>query len=577
MLARFLTLLVAALALAPAAAAAPVPTGLHGFLLRATESAGTPNTFARTPSFAWNSVRGARRYELQLSTSKNFTENGIVWESEEIRASLATVPLTLPWVSSPRYSWYARVRAIVGEDVTAWSDKYGFNLRSPLPPASLSTGIVNPRPGLLRWTPVDGATAYEVSFITDPASGAPKKIKSATTAADLREYYSFHNDPSYFDNDVSAVEGEVWWRVRAVREVFGTPMNDIKVVSYGPWSTLFKTVEPPVAATTLALTDSVSRSRAADVVVSDLAGGPSNEPHELAPAFSWSGSRSLAPGLYGDCPGLTVDCPLFHVYVFTDEDCSNRVHVSDLVGSPAYIPRLSGPLGLPADPAKLAAASSVYLADAPEEGASVYDAGGEIVKAAGTEPGIATDPDEPVGPDLVPDRKTGFRDVDWPDGRYYWTAVPAVPYMTPDSTIEYHDVEFAEDMCAAGEVLPFGKTSEPVTERESGVPFVSGMSEDGQLRAATTATPTFFGRVVVAWKPALGARKYEVQWSRRASPWKTAGSAKTPATAALLDLEPGRWFYRVRGLDTTLTTLRYGMTWSDPQKVTIVPRRFRTG
>jgi len=31
----------------------------------------------------------------------------------------------------------------------------------------------------------------------------------------------------------------------------------------------------------------------------------------------------------------------------------------------------------------------------------------------------------------------------------------------------------------------------------------------------------------------------------------------------------------VRGLDTTITTLRYGMTWSDPQLIKIVPRRFR--
>jgi hypothetical protein len=240
MLARLLTVLVASLALAPAAAAAPAPNGLHGFLLRATESSGTPHTFARTPSFGWNTVRGAARYELQLSTSRNFTENGIVWESEQIRAPLATIPLTLPWVSSPNYSWYARVRAIVGGNVSAWSDKYGFNLRSPSPPASLSTGVVNPHPGLVRWTPVAGATAYEVSFIYDPTSGASKKIKSATTAADLREYYSFHNDPSFFDNGISAVEGEVWWRVRAVREVFGAPMNDIKVVSYGPWSTLFR-------------------------------------------------------------------------------------------------------------------------------------------------------------------------------------------------------------------------------------------------------------------------------------------------------------------------------------------------
>jgi hypothetical protein len=49
-----------------------------------------------------------------------------------------------------------------------------------------------------------------------------------------------------------------------------------------------------------------------------------------------------------------------------------------------------------------------------------------------------------------------------------------------------------------------------------------------------------------------------------------------PASATL-NLEPGRWFYRVRGLDTILTTLRYGMTWSDPQLVRLIPRRFSVG
>jgi hypothetical protein len=33
----------------------------------------------------------------------------------------------------------------------------------------------------------------------------------------------------------------------------------------------------------------------------------------------------------------------------------------------------------------------------------------------------------------------------------------------------------------------------------------------------------------------------------------------------------------VRGLDTTLTTLRYGMTWSDPQLVKIHSRSFSVG
>jgi len=45
-------------------AAVSAPTGLHGFLLRADEPATT--TFHRTPSFAWNPVPGARKYQFQL-------------------------------------------------------------------------------------------------------------------------------------------------------------------------------------------------------------------------------------------------------------------------------------------------------------------------------------------------------------------------------------------------------------------------------------------------------------------------------------------------------------------------------
>ena len=459
-----------------------------------------------------------------------------MWESDQIRAPLATVPLTLPWVSSPNYSWYARVRASSAATSAAWSDKFGFNLRSPSPPASLSAGVVNPRPGLVRWTPVAGATAYEVSFITDPTSGTSKKIKSATTAADLREYYSFHNDPSFFDNGISAVEGEVWWRVRAVREVFGTPMNNIKVVSYGPWSTLFKTVEPPVAATTIALTDTVSRSRASDIVISDLAGGPSNEAHELAPAFSWTGSLSLAPGLYGDCPGLGRRLP--HVPRL-------RLHGRGLLESRARLRSWSeAPHTSRASPGHSASRQipprslepPAFISQTPRTEGGVHLRRRRRPGQGGWDRAGSRDRPGRARRSRPRHRTERLASATWtgPNGRYYWTAVPAVPYLTPDSTIEYHDVEFAEDMCAAGEVLPFGKTSEPVTERESGVPFISGMSADGKLRTATTATPSFFGRVVVAWKPALGARKYEVQWSLRASPWKTAGSLKTPATAALL-------------------------------------------
>ena len=169
-------------------------------------------------------MRGASRYEFQLSTSRTFADNAIVWQSNKLKAPLTTVPVTLPWMTGYNgYAWFARVRGFVGGQPTGWSDKYGFDLRSPSAPTSLSDGL-NTRPGMVRWTPVDGATAYEVTFTFNHVEGEAKKIKTATTAADLREYYTFHNDPAVFDNDQGAVGG-VYWRVRAVREVTGKPQE----------------------------------------------------------------------------------------------------------------------------------------------------------------------------------------------------------------------------------------------------------------------------------------------------------------------------------------------------------------
>lgn len=569
MVPRLLAVLFVALWLVPSAIAAPAaPQGVRAFLLRATEPAPLPRTFARTPSFAWQPVRGAARYTLELSTSKTFADNAVVWRGQT-RSPVTTAPLRLPWMgSSAGYSWFVRVRATVNGVLGRWSTPYGFNIRASAPPSSLSSGA-NPQPGMIRWTPVDGATAYEVVFLYDLAAGKSKKIKSGTTAADLREYYTFHNDMT------DPALGEVRWRVRAMRELEGTERaeNMLPSVSYGAWSGTFTTLEPAMGAGPIDLGSAISRSRASDVVSSLPGGGPGGA-HELVPGFWWNGSESL-DGL-GACPPdialIGVTCPLFHVYVFTDADCVNRVHNSDLVGSPAYVPRLTRPLKLPKDPDKLGEAANAYLDDDATEG-DVFDAGGELVLAAGLQEGAIPKGQEPE-PGKIADRRTGIWDNDWPDSSYYWTAVPAVPYITPEETVEYHDVGFAEDMCQAGEVLPFGKTSAVIASKESGVPYVSGLTPAGRLGTATTSSPRFYGRPLVAWRPAPGAMRYEIQWSRSASPWVTSGKRVVASTSALLDLTPGVWYYRIRGLDETLPGTQTGMTWSDPEKFTILRPTF---
>jgi hypothetical protein len=599
MAARFLSVLIAALVLAPASFAASSPQNLHAFQFKADEPAKPTHTFARTPAFAWDPVAGADHYEFELSTSATFAENGIVWENAAVEGPLMTVPLTLPWMSGAKYSFYAHVRAVVDGEPGPWSAPYGFNMRAPGAPRSLSNGS-NPNPGMVRWTPVDGATAYEVVWLYELGQGKAKKIKTQTTAADLREYYTLHNGVDWANI--------VYWRVRAVRELdTQSAKNGLTTVTYGPWSARNRTLEPAIGTGSIDLQGAISRSRPGADLRSPNTTSSEAGPHELMPALWWTGVKSPAPESLGLCPSVAalygITCPLFRVYVYTDADCVNRVHSGDIVGSPAYVPRLSGTLELPADSKKLAKAALVWLGDGDEGNA--YDAGGDAMLATGVvsegsssssdtsdsstsdsssgdsssgDSSSSASADEAAAEGVTLDRKNSLWDLNWQTSRYYWTTVPVVPLLIIESDsgeakVEWHDAAFGQDMCAAGEVGVFGKTSAVATEAESGVPYASGMSSSGKLAAATTSNPTFFGSPVLAWKPAPGAQSYELQWSKTAYPWRTAGKLTTPATTALVDLPVGHWYYRVRGLDRTLPGLP-GLTWSSAAEVTIVPPTF---
>jgi len=87
----------------------------------------------------------------------------------------------------------------------------------------------------------------------------------------------------------------------------------------------------------------------------------------------------------------------------------------------------------------------------------------------------------------------------------------------------------------------------------------------------------FFEAALMAWAPALGATGYEVQWSRTKYPWRNA--SKTPvytaATSTLLEgLDPGTWFYRVRGIDPYVPGPVKQMTWSDPVQIKLAKPTF---
>jgi len=538
-LARLTTVVLAFLVVAPAAHALPAPKNLKPFLLRVDEPAST--TFARTPSFSWSPVRGAKTYEFELATSPKFGDSQVVWTSEKIKSPVATIPVTLPWMSGTPYGFYARVRALTTKGLSRWSGAYGFNMRWPTVPATLPS-----QPGMVRWSTVEGATSYQVWYLD-----AGKVFATTTNAADEREYYAFHQGAGW--------TGVVNWRVRATRVLNGSVRNELPVVSYGPWSPVFTSLNPAVAGGGL--------SPAA--MVSDVQSSSPAAAHRLTPGFAFTGTDALGGGRYH----------FYRVVVTTDRDCVNVVYRGGIVGGPAFAPRATGPLGLPKNGKDLSEAFLSILGDGSE--GETFGADGfkvttnESMKPAGspTTPSGGTSSSIPTGQTVI-GSIVDLWDTGWPSSRYYWTVVGVYYILTPDDKVKWYEAEVPQDTCAAGRLLSFGKLSEPVLTG-SGAPYVSGLTPDGLLKPAAKSRPSFYGVPVAAWLPALGADQYEVQWSRKVYPWKAEGNVFTYATATELPLKAGLWFYRVRGLSSTLPTGARQLAWSDPVRIRIATPRFK--
>jgi hypothetical protein len=571
------------------------PANLTAFLLRADEQ--PAHLFSRTPSFGWSPVRGAKHYEFVLATSPTFAGNAIIWDDTSLTSPAAAVPVTLPWITGNPYSLYARVRAIgANGGVGDWSTPYGFNMSWPAVPAQLSSG-----PGYVRWSTVDGATSYDVWWQNlDIGGGVTKIVSTVTNVADEREYYAFHHSSSWINT--------VRWRVRAVRRVQDTtgPANGLPRVSYGPWSPVYTSTNPDFSQGPLSVGNAVSDT-------TSTPGTPAA--HKLMPAFLFSGDQALSSTAPACTSSLAARCELFRVYVFSDSSCINMVYKGALVGSPAYAPRITGPLQIPGDTKRLAGARVKNLADGTEgktyssdglkiatteaQAASSFNA--TLIKQSTSSTSTSSSSSSSSGsgssapaPGAFPSTLSGqgapvdLWDVQWPTGRYYWTVIPVQYYIeiTPDADpsapppanppIVYYDQDVPQDACAAGRIASFGKVSEPVVTA-NGLPYASGLSTKGRLFGASSKRPVFASSPLVAWQSALGASAYEVQWSKSAYPWRPEGNLFTFSTSANLPLKPGAWYYRVRGIDLSLPNGSAQMSWSDRLPIVIAKPKFKVG
>jgi hypothetical protein len=542
-------------ALAQSQGSLSAPQDLKPFLLRASEPAA--HDFPRTPSFSWAPVRGATSYSFQLSKTPTFQDGTIFFANSALRSPAVAIPLTLPWMTGDPFAVYARVRAITRSGVSAWSPAYGFNVTWQDVPKQITSPTYT---GLSRWTPIEGATSYQIWF-TD----INRVVESRVNAVDEREFYAFHPQASF--------TGTIHWRVRAVRRVaklqgFITPVN------YGPWSPTFTSrnsglgtgVVHPVAAVT--------------ALATSTAGSP--KAHEMTPAFVFSGTSDADGNSYG----------FFRVYVFSDKQCVNPVFRSAIVASPAYAARNKGTLKLPTDPKAIDGASTSYL-DVGDEGTS-FTAEGLQAKPA-TEAGsasttVASSSGSTAGSSTAAttasDKATNttwpqieLLESGWPNGRFYWTVVPVklaakVSSDGKSGALSYIDAELPQDVCAAGRVMPFGKASTPVVAGQ-GTPYASGLSTSGRL-IASAGSGLFYGHPLVAWIPVAGADTYEVEWSHTRYPWRTVDRIDVDGgSATTLPLEPGTWWYRIRGVDSALPVGRQTMTWSDPLQLRVAKPKFR--
>jgi hypothetical protein len=519
------------------------PAGLQNFELKLNDSLRTitgnssqPAPFSRTPSFAWIPVRGATSYELELATTNSFdANNSVVWSSDSLTTPITTpaasVPISLPWITGPSLFW--RVRAIGPLGKSQWSNPRALVIRWTQLPKQLRGG-----PGYVRWSPVDGATGYQVWFLNAPGR---KTFSTITNVADEREYYL----PG------KARPKTVEWRVRAERQVYGARANGLPATSFGPWSQVYTSHAPSVTGT--------AAYRLVNAV-SDVVSTSSREPHTLVPGFTVDG-------------GSTMGATFYRVYVYTDSDCVNRVFTGYPVASPAYAPRSNGGQVLPqgkqlmADGTEIQPTESVRSGSGPAK-IDLWDNSGRYYAVAVP---VRQNEKAPQGPPQVVTTVENHSSAGASKGATQSLSVSKSQVVKPKPTFSYQDIELPQDVCHAGHFITFRKSSSAPFVSSDGHPTATGLSPHGRLLEASE-TRSFYGSPLVTWTPAPGAVAYQVQWSKSAD-FGRSRSLRTAATSATLPLKPGSWWYRVRGINHSLPGDPM-MTWSAEVPLAVTPPTF---
>ena len=278
------------------------------------------------------------------------------------------------------------------DGVSQWSATGRFNMR-------WTTGVpqqLPSEPGFVSWTPIEGATGYDVWFgnlgsQTRIGVGVivGKIVSTITTVADEREY-----------STLRAPGDAVQWRVRARRAAL---RHDEERAS----ARLVRPVEPVVLrlpAGPSSETDPVATPLSSDAT---SCGASAAAVHDLMPAFVFS-----------------RDGYKFHrVYVSTDEDCVNVVHVGSIVGGQrvrAANDRSARALSGEVERQERSPRSSSTEPRAKTRSALTARSPGRTRAPPKQDASASSAADHGAGPG----RRSTCGTATGPTGRYYWTVVP---------------------------------------------------------------------------------------------------------------------------------------------------------
>ncbi len=163
-----------------------------------TEADVSPDSTYEEPSFTWTPIAGASSYELQVATNPAYASNSIILDATNLLGSTYTPTSFLP----NHTTLYWRVRALDSKkDAGSWNTGEEFTESFDTPSPSVPNlhvvdqngndddGDTNDTNPIVRWSPVPGASAYDVTLVPWVSgtgcnfnAGGAKVISTSVTA-----------------------------------------------------------------------------------------------------------------------------------------------------------------------------------------------------------------------------------------------------------------------------------------------------------------------------------------------------------------------------------------------------------